>query len=91
MNRMVLTWDETKRRANLKKHGVDFAAAAEFEWESAVESLDDSQGEVRWVATGFIGNKLYMLVYVEVEETVRIISLRRATKREIVRYVEAQS
>ncbi len=87
---MDLSWDEAKRRANLKKHGVDFAAAAEFEWESVLESLDDTQGEVRWIATGFIGNKLYVLVYVEMQETIRIISLRHATKREIVRYVEAQ-
>jgi uncharacterized DUF497 family protein len=88
---MALTWDEAKRRANLKKHGVDFAAAAEFEWDTVLESTDDSHGEVRWVATGFIGSKLYVLVYAETEETIRVISLRRATKREIVRYVEAQS
>jgi uncharacterized DUF497 family protein len=88
---MTLTWDEAKRRANLKKHGVDFTAAAEFEWDTVVEYEDDTQGEVRWVATGFIGNRLYVLVYVEMEDVVRVISLRRATKQEIRRYVEAQS
>jgi uncharacterized DUF497 family protein len=33
---MAYEWDEEKRKANVKTHGVDFTAVAAFEWQSAV-------------------------------------------------------
>ena len=38
---MRFEWDEKKRAANLAKHGVDFAAAEEFDFESALVTPDD--------------------------------------------------
>ena len=37
-------WDEVKRKANIAKHGVDFAAMDAFEWNTAVIELDDNAG-----------------------------------------------
>ena len=38
-------WDEVKRITNLAKHGVDFATMEAFEWESAIQRLDDRHSE----------------------------------------------
>ena len=87
---MLYIWDETKRAGNLAKHGVDFAAAAGFEWETASVVPDSrrSYGETRLIAVGFIGRRLHVMVFTFREDKVRIISLRKANGREILRYEE---
>lgn len=88
-NFLMITWDETKRAANLAKHGVDFPAVASFEWETALHMQDDrfEYGETRFVAVGFIGPRLHVLVYAAPGADLRVISLRKANKREIANYV----
>ena len=74
-------WDETKRRQNLAKHGVDFAEVEHFEWDSASGSSRTcgvDYGEVRWRARGLIGTRLHILVYTERDGRNRLISLRKA-------------
>lgn len=45
----MFEWNETKRKANLKKHGVDFNAVWEFDWKSATirEDIRSDYGEIR--------------------------------------------
>jgi len=77
-------WDESKRKANIAKHEVDFIAAEEFDWSTAIEVIDDrtNYGEERWIALGLIGNRLHIMIYTIRIDTIRIISLRKANKRE---------
>ena len=84
-------WDDAKRQANRVKHGVDFDAIGAFDWESALVSPDARQGEPRWIATGYIGNRLHVAVYAMRGVRRRVISLRRANAREVRRYAEAQA
>jgi uncharacterized DUF497 family protein len=88
---MEITYDPNKDTANQQKHGVSLAAAAQIEWDTALERLDDRNdyGEERYTTLGAIGNRLYCVVYVDREERRRIISLRKANKREVTKYVEA--
>ena len=80
---MRYEWDEARRRSNLAKHGVDFAAMRNFEWGSALTEPADHENEERWTAIGFIGDVLYFAVYVERDDDLtRIISLRKARPRE---------
>ncbi len=81
---MQYEWNENKRLANLERHNVDFTAAIDFEWDTALETIDDRQdyGEVRWVTIGFISKKLHVMVYIIRGSKIRIISLRKAKKRE---------
>ena len=81
---MVFDWDDAKRRANLAKHGVDFALAAEFAWAKATITPDlrKDYGEPREVAIGPIGERLHVLTFTRRGVTIRIISLRRANPRE---------
>ncbi|MDG4901261.1 MULTISPECIES: BrnT family toxin [unclassified Mesorhizobium] len=85
---MLFEWDAAKAKINKAKHGIDFELAPEFDFANAV--VDDSTvyGEERLVATGIIGLSVCVMVYVERGETIRVISLRRATKNKIESYVE---
>jgi uncharacterized DUF497 family protein len=61
----MTTWDETKRRTNIAKHGVDFLRLSLFDWDSAdiEEDADAEYGERREIATGWIGADLHVYVY----------------------------
>jgi len=83
--------DEAKRQANLRKHGVDFAAVEGFDWSFSVvfEDTRERYLEQRWVAFGSIGDRIYTLVFSEPADGVtRVISLRHATKRETRLYAK---
>ncbi len=84
-------WDEAKRQSNLAKHRVDFTAMADFEWDTAVTSDSPRHGEWRWIARGFIGRVLHSVVYALRGNSVRVISLRKATRKEIEVYAQSQA
>ncbi|HUN39479.1 MAG TPA: BrnT family toxin [Acetobacteraceae bacterium] len=88
---MEYEWDGAKRRNNLVKHGVDFAAANGFDWFDAViiEDRRHAYGERRWLALGKIGARLDTLVYTERIERKRIISLRKSKRKEVRIYEQA--
>ena len=81
-------WDEGKRQSNLYKHGVDFAGIETFDWETALVGRSDRHGEIRFVAIGYIEDRLHQVVFTERGEATRIISLRRASVRERRSYVQ---
>jgi len=85
-------WDEAKRAANLAVHGVDFAAAMRFDWETAEATPDTRRdyGEARFIAVGRIGIRLHVLIYMPRGGLVRTISLRKANDRETMRYEKGQ-
>lgn len=85
---MDFTFDPDKDRSNQQKHGVSLAEAENMDWDTALERLDDRNdyGEDRYQALGFIGNRLYVAVFVDREEGRRMISLRRAISREYKEY-----
>ena len=83
-------WDETKRQTNLAKHGVDFSDVERFEWGDAVIISNDRHGEVRFVAYGYIDNRLHVVVYtIRTNITRRVISIRKANPREMRTYAKA--
>lgn len=82
---MLYEWDQAKNRANLAKHGVDFAdAVAVFEDDLALTRPDlDSRGESRSVILGIDGfGRHLVVVFTERGTRIRIISARLATKQE---------
>lgn len=91
---MHVTFDPAKEAANLAKHGVSLLDAVDFEWETAVVWPDQRRdyGEPRMVALGYIGLRIMALVYVdrppEHPTERRIISVRKANRREVHRYAE---
>ena len=79
-------WDEAKRQETLKKRDIDFTSMVRFEWATALIRSSDRRGETRWMAIGYIGNRLHHVVYTQRGARRRIISLRRANSRERRRY-----
>jgi uncharacterized DUF497 family protein len=78
-------WDDDKAQANLAKHGVPFAAVAGFDWQTAIEAEDTryDYGETRFQALGKIAGRYHVLVYAWRGTRIRVISLRKANRREI--------
>jgi len=85
-------WDDEKRRANIRKHGIDFVAAARifddpFGHDEEERSMD--YGEIRRKVIGYVAGELLTVVYSQPGETVRIISARKASRGERRLYEEA--
>ena len=86
---MIWEWDEAKNRSNIRKHGFDFADAEEmFRTVFMVEpDVRDDYGEARWVGLGMIRGRTAHVVFTQPDdETIRIISLRKATRFEREKY-----
>ncbi len=82
---MDFVWDEAKNRANIRKHGFDFADAEEMFRGVLIVDADTRKdyGESRWTGLGTLGGRVAHVVFAHGDiETIRIISLRRATSRE---------
>jgi uncharacterized DUF497 family protein len=84
---MEIEFDPAKDEANIAKHGVSLRAAEGLAWEATFEREDDRfpYGEMRFIALGPIGDRLYSLAFTEGshENVVRAISLRLAEKHEV--------
>jgi len=85
---LTIEFDRAKNIANVAKHAVDMAAAAEFDFETAVTWTDTrkSYGEMRTIAVGFIAHRLYVLVFTMRGPNLRVISLRKANRKERAAY-----
>ena len=84
-------WDAKKADSNRLKHGVSFEEAASvFDDERALVEIDLEHGEERHVIIGASSQaKVLYVVHIELEEeTIRIISARKADRREKARYYE---
>jgi hypothetical protein len=92
-------WDPAKARTNQRKHGVSFEDAMHiFDDPYALFEQDrtDEAGEPRWQALGLAGGVLLLLVARTVREegeddVVRLISARRATRKERKPYEETRA
>ncbi len=87
---MGIIFDPQKSQVNLTKHGISLLEAEGLEWENAVvvEDARRCYGEQRMIGIGYIGNRLHVVVFVDRGSTRRVISLRKANQREVVRYAE---
>lgn len=88
---MYVTWDSTKARSNLRKHGIDFAdAAIALEDENALTILDTEHEEYRFktLARGPSSDVILIIHAEQDEDTIRIISARQAENPELRQYFE---
>ncbi len=75
---MEFEWDESKRRDNLRKHGIDFIDVPEL-FEGPILALLDTREdyeEDRWIGIGYVQNRVLVVCYVERTQNnvIRIIS-----------------
>ena len=81
---MQFTWDEVKRKRNLKAHGFDFVDATRV-FDGATFSYEDDRlryDEQRFVTLGLLDGMPVSIVHTETQDRIHIISFRKATKRE---------
>ncbi len=85
---MTFEFDDAKNHANIAKHGVDMAEVVHFEFETALTTRDTRRryGEDRNIAVGLIRRRVFVLVFTMRGDAVRVISLRKANRREIEAY-----
>ena len=87
---MKIEFDPVKDDSNTAKHGVSLTLAAELDWNAALVWVDErfDYGEVRMIALAPQTGTLYCVAFVDRSNARRIISLRRANRREVKHYVE---
>jgi uncharacterized protein len=89
----VFVWDEAKREKNLIKHGYDFADAhLVYDDPRKVTVPTRRNNEDRLMDTSFVevADEVLALAYVEHGEEVRVISFRRASRKERKRYEQSR-
>ncbi len=86
---MRIEFDHAKDETNTAKHRVSLALAAEPDWEAALVWIDErfEYGELRMIALAPKNAILHYVAFVELGDVGRPISLRRANRREVRRYV----
>ena len=87
---MYFEWDSAKNKANISRHGVSFEQASEaFMDGNALDIFDEAHSgfEDRFITIGSIREGPVLVVWTERDDgSIRIISARRASKREAKRY-----
>ena len=83
---MEFVWDETKRKENLRKHGLDFLDAPLLFNGPMLARLDtrEDYGEPRWIGIGILESSCALVAFTERGdgEVIRIISMRKALSHE---------
>ncbi len=87
---MQIEFDPAKDTANQTKHGVSLSMAGELDWEAALVWVDErfEYRETRMIALAPKTEILCYVAFVDRGELRRVISLRRANRREVKHYVE---
>ena len=88
---MEFTWSERKRSLNLKQHGIDFLDAVAV-FEGLTFTYEDDRfpyQEQRFVTLGLLAGVPVSIVHTETEHEIRIISFRKATRREAQLFLNA--
>jgi hypothetical protein len=90
-NNMNFEWDEGKNRINIDKHGISFRDIVPVfvDWEQdglLIEDIRQSYGEDRFILFHFFASTLLCVVFTWREDNIRIISARRANRREMRHY-----
>lgn len=89
---LIFTWDHRKAASNLQKHGVDFREAASVFYDPLSTTFPDeehSEHEFRFLTIGKSSGGLVLVVaHTEDTDSIRIISARPVTRRELEFYEE---
>jgi uncharacterized DUF497 family protein len=88
---MQIEFDPDKDVSNQAKHGLSLILAGQLDWEHALVRVDDrhAYGERRMIALAPQTGVLYYVAFVDREDARRIISLRKANRREVKHYVQS--
>ncbi|GAA3952652.1 BrnT family toxin [Allohahella marinimesophila] len=85
---LKISYDPAKNRRNIAERELSFDRASEFDFDNAVIAVDDRKDyqEVRYVALGNLAGRVHVLCFTLIDGGVRVISFRKANKREVAQY-----
>lgn len=85
---MEISFDRGKNEKNIRERRLSFERAAEFDFRTAAVAVDTRHdyGETRYVAVGYLDNRLHVLCFAETSDGIRVISFRKANSRESRKY-----
>lgn len=85
---MDIWYDEAKQGRNIEERGLSFDEVARFDFSSALVWRDDRMdyGEERFIALGLLDLRVHVVVFTRCACGIRVISFRKANKREVRRY-----
>jgi uncharacterized DUF497 family protein len=87
---LTYEWDKAKNRSNFAKHGLDFEDAEQVLTGPCV-TFEDSRfnyGEERLITLGLLAGRVVIIAHAQRGEATRIISMRKANRREQKIYQE---
>jgi len=87
-----ITFEPDKNEANIRERALAFSLVKdEFDWGTALIGEDTRRdyGERRYEALGYVGQRLHVVVYAPAANSVRVISFRKANRREVRKYGKA--
>jgi len=85
---MKIEFDPAKSEKNARERGLPFELVERLDWESAVLSEDAriAYPETRFIALGFLSERLHVVCFTPIPGGIRVISFRKANEREVRRY-----
>jgi uncharacterized protein len=90
---MQIEFDPAKNERNIRERGLSFERAVEFDFKTAAR-FDDVRrdyGEKRLLAIGYLDARLHVLCFTEIVGGIRVISFRKANRREVRKYAEIKA
>lgn len=90
---MIIEFDARKNARNIQLRGLSFERVAEIDFNTALIYQDDRKdyGEDRYVALCYLERRLHVLCFTGIDAGIRVISFRKANKREAVRHGAPQT
>ena len=90
---MEVTFDPAKSARNIRDRDLSFERAIDFDFTTAALAVDTRReyGEVRYVAVGYLDNRLHVMCFTETPSGIRVISFLKANSREIKRHEKTQA
>ncbi|OBX05211.1 hypothetical protein QV06_03115 [Gallibacterium genomosp. 3] len=87
---MKISYDPNKNNRNLLLRNLSFDLVSDFDWKNALVWQDTRffYPEPRFIALGKIEQRVYVICFTPIEDGIRVISFRKANKREVRRYVQ---
>ncbi|KRG87680.1 hypothetical protein ABB34_03565 [Stenotrophomonas daejeonensis] len=88
---MEISHDPAKEARNIAERGLSFEWVARFDFRTALFWIDKRRdyGEVRYSGLGRVDGRVHALVFIETPVGIRVISFRKANKREVQHYEQA--
>ena len=90
---MNIEFDATKNERNIQERGLSFERVVDFDFETAIVQQDFRKPypEPRIIALGFLDARLHVLCFTPVVGGIRVISFRKANRREMKDYEQTST